>query len=351
MEHLTPTPPDRIHPSAIIHPRCRILGADTSIGPDCEIGAEGPVTLKNCQLGEGVTVRGGYLENATLLDGVDCGSGTHIRPGTLLEEYASIAHTDGLKQTILMPYVTMGSLINFCDVLMAGGTGKTNHSEVGSSYIHFNFTPHQDKATASLVGDVPRGVLINQKPIFLGGQGGLVGPTRIAYGTVVAAGLIVRKDIETPNQLVMSTGSSPNLVMRPYNTEVFSHLDRIIANNLLYIGNLRALRLWYRHVRMPFLTATPWGKACFDGALARLDEGLDERLKRLAQLCEKASLTTIDFDALKHILDEDLPPPASVVTALPLDKPYLDAIRSLSSQTQTDITAWLQSAVEMCVVR
>ena len=66
---------------------------------------------------------------------------------------------------------------------MAGGTSRKNHSEIGSSYIHFNFTPHQDKATPSLVGDVPRGVMLDRAPIFLGGQGGLVGPVRIAYGT------------------------------------------------------------------------------------------------------------------------------------------------------------------------
>ena len=80
-----------------------------------------------------------------------------MRRGTILEEHASCAHTVGLKQTILFPYVTLGSLINFCDCFMAGGTGPRNHSEVGSSYIHFNFSANQDKATASLLGMCPRG--------------------------------------------------------------------------------------------------------------------------------------------------------------------------------------------------
>jgi len=30
-----------------------------------------------------------------------------------------------------------------------------------------------------LFGDVPRGVMLNQPPIFLGGQGGAVGPIRV----------------------------------------------------------------------------------------------------------------------------------------------------------------------------
>ena len=123
------------------------------------------------------------------------GSAAHVRPGTLLEEEAGGAHAVGLKQTIFLSFVTAGSLINFCDGLMAGGTSRKNHSEIGSSYIHFNFTPHQDKATPSLIGDVPRGVMLDQPPIFLGGQGGLVGPVRIAYGTVIPAGTICRQDI------------------------------------------------------------------------------------------------------------------------------------------------------------
>ncbi len=171
--------PEQIAPGAEIFPGCRIRGSATSIGPGCRIGAEAPATLVNCRVGRGVRFNGGFAEEAVFLDGASAGSGAHIRPGTLFEEQASCAHAVGLKQTILMPYVTLGSLINFCDCLMAGGTGPKDHSEVGSSYIHFNFTAHQDKATPSLIGDVPRGVMLDRPPIFLGGQGGLVGPVRI----------------------------------------------------------------------------------------------------------------------------------------------------------------------------
>lgn len=172
--------PERIAPETVIYPFCRIHGAQTSIGPKCVIGAEGPVTIENCQLGAEVKLAGGYFSGATFLDCASMGSGAHVRPGTLLEEHSGGAHAVGLKQTVLFPYVVLGSLINFCVCLMAGGTSRKNHSEVGSSYIHFNFTPHHDKATPSLAGDVPKGVLLDQPPVFLGGQGGLVGPARIA---------------------------------------------------------------------------------------------------------------------------------------------------------------------------
>ncbi|MGI5869428.1 MAG: UDP-N-acetylglucosamine pyrophosphorylase [Kiritimatiellia bacterium] len=278
--------PERFHPGAVIHPGCRISGVETAVGPGARIGAESPATLRNCQIGRDVVVAGGFLDGTTLLDGVMVGNGFHSRPGTLLEECSSVAHAVGLKQTILMPYVTLGSLINFCDVLMAGGTGQDNHSEVGSSYVHFNFTPHQDKATASLVGDVPRGVLLDRKPIFLGGQGGLVGPCRIAYGTIAAAGCILRHDVPEENQLV--TGSSTTaLRTRPYEAVKYGRVEGILKNCFLYLGNILALRAWYDHARQPIMVKTPWGAACWAGARQRLGEIWKERVKRLDQLAEK----------------------------------------------------------------
>ena len=261
---------------ALIYPGCRITGS--SIGPGCVIGAEGPVTMENCRLGRGVKLKGGYFSGAVFLDGANMGSGAHVREGTILEEEAGGAHTVGLKQTVLLPFVTLGSLINFCDILMAGGTSRKDHSEVGSSYIHFNFTPNQDKATASLVGDVPRGVLLNQKAIFLGGQGGLVGPARIAYGSVIAAGGICRKDILEEGQLHIPAAPEEKTV--PFVAGVYGNIDRIVKNNLLYIGNIRALKAWYQNVSVLFIR-DEYDRACFDGALANLDLILKERFQRL----------------------------------------------------------------------
>ena len=363
--------PERIHPGAVIHPGCRIAGAETAIGPGAQIGAESPVTLRNCQLGRDVVVAGGFLEGTTMLDGATSGDGLHARPGTLLEEGASVAHTVGLKQTILLPYVTTGSLINFCDVLMAGGTGPDNHSEVGSSYIHFNFTPHQDKATASLVGDVPGGVLLDQPPIFLGGQGGLVGPCRIAYGTVVAAGCVLRRDVLEAGRLV--TGSSTTAVReRPYEPTLYGRLDGVIANCLAYLGNILALRAWYDHARRPVMDRTPWGAACCAGARKRLAEIWKERIKRLDQLAGKlvASVerageqrTSLVFAAQSRFIAEwpqmrdrlvarwsepQMPEGAAAeaVQTLAQAEDYRRGVTSLSPAMKTAVTAWLQAIVD-----
>ena len=365
--------PARIHAGAVIHPGCRIGGAETAIGPGAQIGAESPVTLRNCQVGKDAVVSGGFLDGTTMLDGASAGDGFHSRPGTLLEECSSVAHTVGLKQTVLMPYVTLGSLINFCDVLMAGGTGSDNHSEVGSSYIHFNFTPHQDKATASLVGDVPRGVLLDQKPIFLGGQGGLVGPCRIAYGTVVAAGCVLRRDVLEENQLV--TGSSTTaLRTRPYDAVKYGRVEGILENGLAYLGNILALRAWYDHARRPVMAKTPWGVACCEGARRRLGEIWKERVKRLDQLAGKfvASVeaageqrTSLVFAAQSRFIAEwpqirerlaarwsqPLTPEgaaAEAVQTLAQAEDFRRGVTGLSPAMKTAVTAWLQAVVDGC---
>jgi UDP-N-acetylglucosamine/UDP-N-acetylgalactosamine diphosphorylase len=357
---------NRIAPDAVIHPGCRI--EKSSIGPGCEIGAEGPVTLINSRLGRGVKLKGGFFSGAVFLDGAGMGSGAHVREGTLLEEEANGAHTVGLKQTVLLPFVTLGSLINFCDILMAGGTSRKNHSEVGSSYIHFNFTPNQDKATASLIGDVPRGVLLNQKPIFLGGQGGLVGPVRIAYGTVIAAGGICRKDILEENRLHIPAAPAEKTV--PFTPGVYGNIDRIVKNNLLYIGNIRALKAWYQNVRILFIR-DEYDQACFDGALANLDLILNERFQRLEQLAEKipgvgsgrsergsagfAAGRRPEGEAKKLAgISRDWKQPAGTAAGDGLmaeieksDKTnYLAAIQNLGAGARAGATAWLQRIVD-----
>ncbi len=206
-----------------------------------------------------------------------------------LEEESNGAHTVGLKQTILFPFVTLGSLINFCDCLMAGGNSRKNHSEVGSSYIHFNYTPNQDKATASLIGDVPRGVMLNQAPIFLGGQGGLVGPVRLGYGTVILAGTILRGDYPEGGKLLGQNRSAPYEMS--FHQGFYADVKRRILNNVIYIANIIALREWYRHVRRPFMDGSEAGRALYDGAREKIDIVIKERLYRLTNLSEKMDLS------------------------------------------------------------
>jgi UDP-N-acetylglucosamine/UDP-N-acetylgalactosamine diphosphorylase len=364
---------EQIAPSVTLHAGSRIYGEKTWIGAGSIIGEEAPVTIQNCQLGRKVHLKGGFFSGAVFLDGANMGSGAHVRAGTLLEEEANGAHTVGLKQTILLPFVTLGSLINFCDILMAGGTSRKDHSEVGSSYIHFNFTAHQDKATASLAGDVPRGVFLRERPIFLGGQGGLVGPSRIAYGCVIAAGSVTRKDVLKENQLHLS--GSGRTVTADYELGAYKSINRIVKNNLAYIGNILALQAWYGEVRQPLMQRDANEVACFEGACVALALVLEERLKRMRDLAEKMEvsvelLKNAEGDNSAFIAEQerliclwpqmeesiargefapDLDARATLLAGFEKadeHEDYLVAVQSLDEQTCAAGTRWLQSIVD-----
>lgn len=280
--------PDRISGDRVtIYPGSRIYGNDTIVLERSTIGFEAPVTIVNCQLGPGVELRGGFFQQSLFLNRSSVGSGALIRECCILEEEASCAHNVGLKHTILFPFVTLGSLINFCDCLMAGGTGRSNHSEVGSSYIHFNFTPNQDKATPSLLGDVPRGVMLNQAPIFLGGQGGLVGPARIGFGSVIAAGTIFRKDNLPGGKLFMGGGMRrKEITLIP---GLYRRVKQKTYNNINYIANLIALKSWYLYLRPIFSPGPLLYKALLQTGIKILDRAIEERVRRLTVFAEKLS--------------------------------------------------------------
>ena len=276
---------DRISAQGVvIYAGSKIFGTDTLILEGAKLGYEAPVTVDNCQIGPNVQLKGGYFNQSVFLEKAILGMGAHIREATILEEQAVIAHTVALKHTILFPFVTLGSLINFCDCLMAGGTSRKNHSEVGSSYIHFNFTPDQDKATASLIGDVPRGVMLNCKPIFLGGQGGLVGPCRLNFGITVAAGTIVRKDEDREDRLIYGgEGKGGNI---PFVPGKYRGNKRIILNNINYIANLIALQQWYRQVRSLFISER-FPQTLMLGLKKNIQIAISERIHRLEAVCLK----------------------------------------------------------------
>ena len=113
-------------------------------------------------------------------------------------------------------------MINFCDVLITGGKSRVQHTEVGSGFIHFNYAPWGeagDKATPSLIGTVTEGVFLDQPRIFLGGLSGIVGPSSIGFGTMTAAGQVIRKPVAA-NQLHAEAGVNLDKVFSESNTRL-----------------------------------------------------------------------------------------------------------------------------------
>jgi len=356
--------PERIsRDGVVLHPGTRLRGPITLIGPGCVIGEEAPATLDDCALGKRVQFKGGYATKSALLDDVTVGSGAQIREGCLLEEHSSVAHCVGLKQTILMPYATLGSLINFCDAMLAGGTSRHDHSEVGSGFIHFNYTPGGTKATASMFGDVPHGVFVREHRIFLGGQAGVVGPLHVGYGAVVAAGSLLRDDVPDDEFVVTGPHETTHRPAGPIGRPTAAKLTGVIDRNIDYIAQLRVLRLWYTSVRWAFCGRFRLGSLLNLESQAVIDRAIDERVKRLREL-----VATFEADqpasghrmsdaaeaAITAALTAELPIDEGVVqaiteAALVRDVAYLDTLAALDDDTVAAGQAWLQSAVDACV--
>jgi UDP-N-acetylglucosamine/UDP-N-acetylgalactosamine diphosphorylase len=272
-------PLENIEPGASIH-QATLSGAGLRIGRGTRIGVSGHARIADCQIGRDVELGAGTYEGATFLDGVVVRGFAEIRPGTLLEEQVDAAHSVAFKNTILTATVVTGSVINYCDLFMSGGTSRTDHSEVGSGVIHFNFDPRGDKY-GSLIGDV-RGVLLRSAPIFVGGQCGLVGPVHVDFGSVIAAGSVVRRDVPAG---VVHVENLENQQAGNFDREIYTGLKRKFLTTAKLIGNLRALDAWYEQVRLPF--ADDCQKPLYRAAQQQARAHVAERVKRLETIIAK----------------------------------------------------------------
>jgi UDP-N-acetylglucosamine/UDP-N-acetylgalactosamine diphosphorylase len=131
--------------------------------------------------------------------------------------------------------------------------------------------------------------MLNQPPIFLGGQGGIVGPLRMGFGNVVAAGSVLKEDHPEDNRLIV--GETRPGGIKHFLRALYPNLPRIIENNILYLANLSALEEWYIHVRKIFLEGREFGELIHAGLLDKLSVAKKERLKRLEAMAKTAVLS------------------------------------------------------------
>jgi UDP-N-acetylglucosamine/UDP-N-acetylgalactosamine diphosphorylase len=215
--------------------------------------------------------------------------------------------------------------------------------------------------------------MLNKPPIFLGGQGGMVGPLRMSYGSVVAAGSILREDVGADKQLIVSkspSGKVVDLIPRAYPS-----LSRIVENNILYIANLIALEQWYLHVRKMFFEHLEFGHLIFTAILENLQMAKEERMKRLKDMAakmvvssnkEKSKIKTMKAKQefyekgklLEELLVSDTVKTAgekkrdSFLNAFMKHRPdpggdYIEAIQTLPPDVSAGGTQWLDAIVDL----
>lgn len=320
-------PLDAIAPGAVLHPFTRLSGAGTRVdagavigaggpatlhnawvGGQARVGELGPVTLRNAVLGPRTVLGCGVAEDSVFLgletDGAEftAGYGFRVRSGTLYEEDANSAQHTDTKMTILFPWVTLGSNLNWCDVLVAGGAGPRagEFSEIGSGAIHFNFTPRGDKATGSLLGNVVEGVFLRQPRLFIGGNTSIVGPLSGAFGAVAPAGGRYRRSLgpglNTDQSAKSGTGASVaseasgpghSTSAGGFDLEIYGDLRRVYVSQVRMIGELAALDAWYALVRIPLAGSNADRAALYARGREMVALALRERIHQLGLLAAR----------------------------------------------------------------
>ncbi len=332
---------ENIFPSTTIYPGVRLHGAKTVVGPGAKIGTEGPATLMNVAVGRDAEIASGIVTEAAILPNARLGPNSHVRSGTLLEEWASTAHSVGLKHTVLMSFVTLGSLINLCDCLVSGGRSRREHSEIGSGFIHFNFTPwgpDGDKATASLFGNVVEGVFLDSDRLFLGGLTGVVGPRTVGYGSMVTPGSILRKNVGSG--VLVSVPSYEMEDSVDMNSRRYS--KQKVVQNIDYIAQLFALYNWYKQVRSRFAYVQqddPSLGLVTSQAIWVIRIALQERSKRLNAYIMNNNKSEIAFSFDDIELQFEF-------GEMEKYSEYTDWVRSLVRSEKLQLRSWLANCVK-----
>ncbi len=340
-----------------------ITGSSTFIGARAQIGDSGLARIHAAQIGSHTVLSAGTYENCVLLTEAKTRGFAEFRPGTVLEEESEVGHTVGLKNTVFTAGVVAGSLVNYCDVVLTGGSSRSDHSEIGSGAVHFNFDPRGDKF-GSLMGDAT-GCLLKSPRIFVGGNSGVVAPVHLSFGAVVAAGSIVRNDVAEDR---MSYGDGPGQ-SRDYDLDRYFDLSKKFCTTAKLVGTLHALRAWYQQMRLPH--AESGEKPLYIAADEEFDRHIRHRVKELAKVIGKlenalskpyrnsqdrvlSQQHRILVDKSDHInsflvREQYAAAPVSLVEeyeSLRKSLSHTDSVRSLTEQTSLVAANWIREIGE-----
>lgn len=393
-------PLENIGEEVTLHPFCRISGAKTKIFPKAQIGTQGavvlensvigsesmigqqgPVTLINTWTGPNTVLGSGVAEHAVFLgkesfaNDFTTGFGFRVRKGSLYEEDSSSAQHTDTKMSILFPWVTLGSNVNLCDLLLTGGTGPElgKFTEVGSGTIHFNFTIRGDKATASLFGNVSQGAFLQEKRLFIGGNNSILGPLQADFGTFTAAGIRAAGNLKEG----LNLGRGLPIGHMDYDPKVFKKAKSIVEQQVHYIGQLVALYHWYQEVRFYLAQSKPEHLALYQAGQQIITLNIRERIAQIERVINNLSesIHTLKGEAvpqratieeqenlikqwpslkahLENFKDHFWEIPERLLGALESNaakhKHYTQIIQYLSSDSVDVGVTWLESIVHRC---
>ena len=245
--------PDNVEPGAVVGPGTKILGAETMIGAGTEI--QGAAIIKNSLLGRNCSLAAGEYVDSVLLDRCSTVGWARVRGHSAWEEGSNSAHNCDTKTTLLGYKITLGSLINFCNVLMLGGTSPRLEvgAEVGSGTINFNFLPFGPTVGAlikpsTVVGSMESPFLVCEgaptRYVFVGGHCSIIAPVVIGLGTVVAAKSRVNPGIYGDDKLIGGGNIEKPLVMDVSKVRVLKDMTPKYEILIRQMATTVAFRKW-----------------------------------------------------------------------------------------------------------
>jgi len=106
----------------------------------------------------------------------------------------------------------------------------------------------------------------------------VVGPTRIGFGSVLAAGSVYRGDYGEGLLVLGERTRDGSTAFRP---RALGAIRAKVGKNILYLGELIALWAWYRHVRPRLAGGDPLAQAVIAAGRSMVEANIDERLKQM----------------------------------------------------------------------
>jgi UDP-N-acetylglucosamine/UDP-N-acetylgalactosamine diphosphorylase len=180
-----------------------------------------------------------------------------------------------------------------------------------------------------------RSVFLRERRIFLGGLAGVVGPARVGYGSIVAAGQIVRKDVDDGAFVLRGVRA----IERNLQPGWSDRLQPRLRQNIAYVAQLFALRQWYREVRLARLAADDPRRIPVAAGADIIEQAIAERRKQLLRFVEERGGTAPSFAGAEL--------PRCPWSLGPDADPHLEWVRSLSDEQVATGQAWLASIAAM----
>ena len=152
-----------------------ILRGKTVIGKDCEIGPNS--MIRDCTVGDGVTVNASQLNESTVEDGVKIGPFAYIRPN---------CHVG--------PGVKVGDFVELKNSTIGAGTKISHLTYVGDSDVGERVNFGCGTVTVNYDGTTKYRTTIGDDA-FIGCNTNLVAPVRVGSGAYTAAGSTITDEV------------------------------------------------------------------------------------------------------------------------------------------------------------